>query len=72
MYDWGKPLNIVMKKVYAYDKLHTDVDIQCTANDIYVKTETIKDMMYLQVLILMISYTFSVPINYRYYFRVRT
>ena len=32
MYDWGKPLNIVMKKVYAYDSLHTDVDIQCTAN----------------------------------------
>ena len=34
MYDWGKPLNIVMQKVYAYDKLHTDVDIQCTANAI--------------------------------------
>ena len=34
MYDWGKPLNIVMEKVYAYDKLHTDVDIQCTANAI--------------------------------------
>ena len=30
----GKPLNIVMEKVYAYDKLHTDVDIQCTANAI--------------------------------------
>ena len=23
-----------MEKVYAYDKLHTDVDIQCTANAI--------------------------------------
>ena len=34
MYDWGKPLNIVMEKVYAHDKLHTDVDIQCTANAI--------------------------------------
>ena len=34
MYDWGKPLNIVMKKVYAYDSLHTYVDIQCTANAI--------------------------------------
>ena len=34
MYDWGKPLNIVMKKVYAYDSLHTDVDIRCTANAI--------------------------------------
>ena len=34
MYDWGKPLNIVMEKVYANDKLHTDVDIQCTANAI--------------------------------------
>ena len=34
MYDWGKPLNIVMKKVYAYDKIHKDVDIQCTANAI--------------------------------------
>ena len=31
---WGKPLNIVMEKIYAYDKLHTDVDIQCTANAI--------------------------------------
>ena len=30
MYDWGKPLNIVMMTVYAYDGLHTDVDIQCT------------------------------------------
>ena len=69
MYDWGKPLNIVMEKVYAYDKLHTDVDIQCMQMplSIYVKTETIIDMMYLQVLILMISYNFSVPINYRYY-----
>ena len=28
MYDWGKPLNIVKKKVYASDRLHTDVDIQ--------------------------------------------
>ena len=34
MYDWGKPLNIVMKKVYTYDSLHTDVGIQCTANAI--------------------------------------
>ena len=34
MYDWGKPFNIVMKKVYAYDSLHKDVDIQCTANAI--------------------------------------
>ena len=34
MYYWGKPLNIVLKKVYAYDSLHTDVDIQCTANAI--------------------------------------
>ena len=34
MYGWGKPLNIVMEKVYAYDSLHTDVDIQCTANAI--------------------------------------
>ena len=34
MYDLGKPLNIVMQKVYADDKLHRDVDIQCTANAI--------------------------------------
>ena len=34
MYDWEKPLNIVMKKVHAYDSLQTDVDIQCTANAI--------------------------------------
>ena len=27
-------LNIVMKKLYAYDSLHTDFDIQCTANAI--------------------------------------
>ena len=29
-----KPLNIVLEKFYAYDKLHTDVDIQSTANAI--------------------------------------
>ena len=34
MYDWGKPLNIVRKKVYAFDSLYTYVDIQCTANAI--------------------------------------
>ena len=34
MYDWGKPLNIVMKNVSAYDSLHTDVDIQFTSSDI--------------------------------------
>ena len=34
MYDWGKLLNTVKRKVYAYDKLHTYVDIQCTANAI--------------------------------------
>ena len=72
-YDLGKPLNVIMEKVNAYDKLHTDVDIQCMyanaivdlCKDNYVKT--IKDMMYLQVLILMIFYKDSVPINYRYY-----
>ena len=53
---------------YAYDKLNTDVDIQCTANaivdlcqdrdnhryDVFTSSD-IKD------------YNFSVPINYRYY-----
>ena len=34
MYAWGKPLNIVMKKVYASESLRTDVDIQCTTNAI--------------------------------------
>ena len=36
MYDWGggEPFNIVMKKVYAFDSLHTYVDNQCTANAI--------------------------------------
>ena len=70
MYDWGKPLNIVMRKVYAYDSLHTDVDIQCRLLrmplSIYAKIETIKDMMYLQALILMIYYKCSVPINCKY------
>ena len=34
LYDCRKPLNIVMKKEHAYGSLHTDVDIQCTANAI--------------------------------------
>ena len=69
MYDWGKHLNIVMEKVYAminYMQMLIFNVLQMLLS-IYVKTETIIDMMYLQVLILMISYNFSVPINYRDY-----
>ena len=53
MYDWGEPLNILIKKVYAYDSLHTDVDIQCTANAI-CQDKIYLNIIYLQVLILMI------------------
>ena len=52
MYDWGKPLNILMKK-YAYDSLHTDVDIQCTANAI-CQDIIFLNIIYLQALIIMI------------------
>ena len=31
MFDWEKPLNVVMKKVYNYDSLHSNVDDICTA-----------------------------------------
>ena len=63
MYDWGKPLNIVMEKVHAYMINYIQMlifNVLQMPLSIYVKTETIIDMMYLQVLILMISYNFSV------------
>ena len=31
MYDWKKPLNVLMKKVYNYASLHYNVDDICTA-----------------------------------------
>ena len=31
MYDWEKPLNVLMKKVYNYASLHSNVDDICTA-----------------------------------------
>ena len=34
MYDWDKPLNVVMKKVLNYDSLHSNVDTICTATAI--------------------------------------
>ena len=34
MYDWEKPLNVVMKKVFNYDSLHSNVDDICTATTI--------------------------------------
>ena len=34
MYDWEKPLNVVMKKVFNYDSLHSNVDDICTATAI--------------------------------------
>ena len=34
MYDWEKPLNVIMKKVFNYDSLHSNVDTICTANAI--------------------------------------
>ena len=64
----GKPLKIVIKKVYVYDSLHKDVDIQCIMPlSIYSKIETIKDMMYLQALIITIFKKYSVPINCQYW-----
>ena len=50
MYDWGKPLNIVMM---AYIQMLIFNVLQMPLS-IYAKIETIKDMMYLQALILMI------------------
>ena len=34
MYDWEKPLNVLMKKVYNYASLHSNVDDICTATAI--------------------------------------
>ena len=34
MYDWKKPLNVVMKKVFNYDSLHSNVDTMYTATAI--------------------------------------
>ena len=34
MYDWKKPLNVVMKKVFNYDSLHSNVDDIFTATTI--------------------------------------
>ena len=31
MYDWEKPLNVLMKKVFNYDSLHSNVDDICIA-----------------------------------------
>ena len=31
MYDWEKPLTVLMKKVYNYASLHSNVDDICTA-----------------------------------------
>ena len=46
MYDWGKPLNIVMKKVYAYGSLYIQmliINVMQMPLSIYAKIETIKD-----------------------------
>ena len=34
MYDWEKPLNVVMKNVFIYDSLHSNVDDICIATAI--------------------------------------
>ena len=34
MYGWEKPLNVVMKKVFNYDSLHSNVDDICIASAI--------------------------------------
>ena len=32
MYDWEKPLNVAIKKVFNYDSLHSNINTICTAN----------------------------------------
>ena len=34
MYDWEKPCNVVEKKVFKYDSLHSNIDTVCTATAI--------------------------------------
>ena len=29
MYEWEKPLNVVIRKVFNYDSLHSNVDTIC-------------------------------------------
>ena len=48
MYDWRKPLNIVMKKVYAYDIAYIQMlifNVLQMPLSIYAKIETIKNMV---------------------------
>ena len=50
MYDWEKPLNVVMKKVFNYDSLHLNVNTICTATANVV--DLCRDMMCSHILIL--------------------
>ena len=36
MYDWEKPLNVVMKKVFNYDSLHSNVATICSLTAIAI------------------------------------
>ena len=67
MYDWEKPLNVLMKKVYNYASLHSNVDDICTATAL---VDLCRD-----ILILLILYKCFAPVSLYfvhslYYFRI--
>ena len=46
MYDWEKPLNVLMKKVLICDSLHSNVDVICTATAIVDLCQDIDNQRY--------------------------
>ena len=58
MYDWEKPLNVVMKKVFNYDSLHSNVDDICIATAIVdlCRDRDNQDIMCSHIPILLILY----------------
>ena len=64
MYDWEKPLNVVMKKVFNYDSLHSNVDDICTATAIVdLCRDRDNHMMCSHILILLILHKCFAPVS---------
>ena len=80
MYDWEKPLNVVMKKVYIYDSLHSNVDDICTATalvdlcrdrdnhryDVFTHSDII-DIIQMLCTCQFVFYTFTLLFSHLYY-----
>ena len=78
MYDWEKPLNVLMKKVYNYASLHSNVDDICTATalvDLCRDRDNHRYDVFYVPLRLLILYKCFAPVNLYfihslYYFRI--